>query len=128
MPALILAIRVALKAVIKIADVFFLVFLGHLSLVVAEVTTPLLKGWLVTGIARVVFLAMFHREGVRASVRRRGPPVLVMTIGAARIEHAGMKLGFTMAAFAIRRCALVLAVFMAGPTPHTPVITNQLER
>ena len=128
MLALILAIRMALQAVVKIADVFFLVFLGNLSFVVAEVTTPLLKRWLVTGRARVVFLAVFHREGVRASIRRRGPPVLVMTVGAARIEHAGMKLGFSVAAFAIRRCAFVFAVFMAGPTPHAQVITNQLER
>ncbi len=40
--SLILAIRVTLQTVIKITDVLFLVFLGNLSLVVANVTAPLL--------------------------------------------------------------------------------------
>lgn len=118
----------AAQTITKIGNAFLAVFLIHFSAVVAGVACPLGQVGLVTIGAGVIFLAMIHRESVRAVITRRGPGASAVA-GRASLpwEHARMKNGFLVTSRAFTGCTLENLILVAIGALHINMRTIQRE-
>ena len=118
----------AAQTITKIGNAFLAVFLIHFSAVVAGVARPLGQVGLVTIGAGVIFLAMIHRESVRAVITRRGPGASAVA-GRASLpwEHTRMKNRIIMTSRTFTGCALENLILMAIGAFHINMGTVQRE-